>query len=208
MLTQIATTLFALSLGYLIGSFNTAVFVGKVYGKDITSLGSKGAGLTNTLRVLGKSAAALVLVGDVLKGIVACGIGLYLGAYATSGGVTDNVSLLAAGTGAVIGHNWPIYFGFKGGKGALTALSVLFVLDWTIALMCLAVFAIIVVCTRLVSLGTICAALFFVAVSFVPAFGHGIYFHLFTGLIALMVVGRHKQNIQRLIAGNENRLSF
>src|SRR6187549_105672 len=115
---DVSKILAALALGYLLGSFNTAVIVGKIYGKDIRSHGSKNAGLTNTLRVLGKPAAAFVLAGDILKGIVACLIGLYLGVYVRSGEAVDCVSLLAAGAGAVIGHNWPIYFGFKGGKGA------------------------------------------------------------------------------------------
>jgi glycerol-3-phosphate acyltransferase PlsY len=201
-------TFAAFSMGYLIGSLNTAVIVGKIYGKDITSHGSKSAGLTNTLRVLGKSAAAFVLAGDVLKGIVACLIGLYLGVYAYYGGTADCVSLLAAGTGAVMGHNWPVYFRFKGGKGALTAVSVLFMLDWIIALMCLGLFVIIVASTRFVSLGTICAALFFVAISFLPAFGHAFYFHLFTCLMAVIVVVKHRHNIQRLLSGSENKLSF
>ncbi|WP_316163846.1 glycerol-3-phosphate 1-O-acyltransferase PlsY [Bradyrhizobium sp. SZCCHNRI20481] len=198
----------AFFLGYVIGSFNTAVIVGKFYGKDITSHGSRSAGLSNTLRVLGMSAAAFVLVGDVLKGIIACLIGLYVGVYTYSGETADCVSLLVAGTGAVVGHNWPVYFGFKGGKGALTAVSVLFMLDWLMALMCVGLFVIIVASTRFISLGTICAALFFLAISFIPAFGHAFYFHLFTGLMAAIVVVKHQQNIQRLIAGNENKLSF
>ena len=95
----------ALVAGYLLGSLNTSVIVGKIYGKDIRSHGSKSAGLTDALRVLGKPAAALVLAGDILKGVVAYLIGLQLGAYVHSGEATDCASLLAAGAGAVIGHN-------------------------------------------------------------------------------------------------------
>jgi len=137
------------------------VIVGKIYGKDIRSHGSKSAGLTNTLRVLGKSAAVFVLAGDILKGIIACFIGLFLGVYFYSGEAKDCASLLAAGAGAVIGHNWPVYFGFKGGKGVLTAVSVLFMFDWVMALLCLGFFVIIVAFTRYVSLGSICATMFF-----------------------------------------------
>src|ERR1700710_1155529 len=97
----------ALALGYLLGSLNTSVIVGRIYGKDITRHGSKSAGLTNTLRVLGKPAAAFVL---------------------------------AAGAGAVLGHNWPLYFGFKGGKGMLTAAAVMFMIAWPAALICLGAF--------------------------------------------------------------------
>src|SRR6185369_27933 len=107
---------------------------GKIYGKDIRNHGSKSAGLTNALRVLGKSAAAFVLAGDILKGVIACLIGLQLGVYLHSGEAKDCVSLLAAGAGAVLGHNWPVYFGFKGGKGALTGAAVLFMFDWVMAL--------------------------------------------------------------------------
>ena len=198
----------ALALGYLLGSLNTAVIVGKIYGTDISSHGSKNAGLTNTLRVLGKSAAVFVLAGDILKGIIACFIGLRLGVYVHSGEAVDCISLLAAGAGAVIGHNWPVYFGFKGGKGALTAATVLFMLDWVMALMCLGFFVITVALTRYVSLGTICATMFFVAISFIPAFGNTYYFYVFACLMAFIILLKHKENIQRLLSGTENKLTF
>jgi glycerol-3-phosphate acyltransferase PlsY len=207
-MTDILKILAALALGYLLGSLNTAVIVGKIYGKDIRSHGSKSAGLTNALRVLGKSAAVLVLLGDILKGIVACLIGLRLGVYAYSGGAGDCLSLLAAGAGAVIGHNWPVYFGFKGGKGALTAIAVLFMFDWRMALICLGVFVTIVAATRYVSLGTICATMFFVALSLLPVFGHTFYFQIFACLMALIIVYKHRENMQRLLSGAENKLTF
>src|ERR1700759_1552373 len=124
-------------------------------------------------------------MGDVLKGIVACLVGLYLGVYVQSGEASDCISLLAAGAGAVIGHNWPVYFGFKGGKGALTAAAVMFMVNWIMALASLGLFATIVFSTRYVSLGTICAALFFVAISFLPVFGTTFYFQAFACLMAL-----------------------
>ena len=207
-MTDLLKILAALALGYLLGSFNTAVIVGKIYGKDIRSHGSKNAGLTNTLRVLGKPAAAFVLAGDILKGIVACLIGLYLGVYVRSGEAVDCVSLLAAGAGAVIGHNWPVYFGFKGGKGALTAATVMFMFNWVMALICLGFFVMIVALTRYVSLGTVSAAILFVALSFIPAFGNTFYFDVFAGLMALMIIFKHRENIRRLLSGTENKLAF
>jgi glycerol-3-phosphate acyltransferase PlsY len=205
---DIWTILAALALGYLLGSLNTAVIVGKIYGKDIRGHGSKNAGLTNTLRVLGKSAALLVLTGDVLKGILACLIGLRLGAYVEAGATRDCLGLLAAGAGAVIGHNWPVYFGFKGGKGALTAVAVLFMIDWVMGLLCLGLFVTIVAVTRYVSLGTICAALSCVAMSFIPAFGHTLAFTLFACVLAFIIVFKHRENIRRLLSGTENKLTF
>jgi|SRR5215468_5887203 len=207
-MVDISKILAALALGYLLGGLNTAVIVGKIYGKDIRNHGSKNAGLTNALRVLGKPAAAFVLVGDILKGIVACFIGLRLGVYVYSEEARDSVSLLAAGAGAVMGHNWPAYFGFKGGKGALTAVAVLFMFDWAMGLMCIGCFVIIVASTRYVSLGTVCAAMLFVIISFMPVFGHTFYFYMFGFLMAFIIIFKHKENIQRLLSGTENKLAF
>ena len=135
-------------------------------------------------------------------------IGLQIGVYLSSGGATDCVSLLAAGAGVVMGHNWPVYFGFKGGKGALTAAAVMFMINWVMALISLGFFVMIVAATRYVSLGTISAAMFFVAISFIPVFGSTFYFHLFAGLMALMIIFKHRENIQRLLSGTENKLTF
>lgn len=207
-MADIVKILVALVIGYLLGSLNTSVIVGKVYGKDIREYGSKSAGLTNALRVLGKTAALFVLVGDVLKGIVACLIGLWLGVYVHSGQAVDCVTLLAAGAGAVLGHNWPLYFGFKGGKGALTAAAVMFMFNWLMALISLGVFVIVIAVSRYVSLGTITAAVFFVAISFVPSFGNTLYFNVFAGLMALVIIFKHKANIERLLSGTENKLKL
>ncbi|MDY0885240.1 glycerol-3-phosphate 1-O-acyltransferase PlsY [Dongia soli] len=198
----------AAASGYLLGSLNTALIVGKIYRKDIRQHGSRSAGLTNTLRVLGKPAAAFVLAGDVLKGIAAALIGLHLGVYVNSGEAIDCLSLLAAGAGAVIGHNWPVYFGFKGGKGALTAAAVLFMINWVMALISLGLFVTIVALTRYVSLGTISAAILLVAISFVPDFGNTFYFHLFACAMACIVIFKHRENIRRLFSGTENKLTF
>ncbi|MEK4937868.1 acyl-phosphate glycerol 3-phosphate acyltransferase [Bacillus pseudomycoides] len=198
----------ALALGYFLGSLNTAVIVGKIYGKDIRNHGSKSAGLTNTLRVLGKSAAVFVLAGDILKGIIACFIGLFLSVYFYSEEAKDCVSLLAAGAGVIIGHNWPIYFGFKGGKGALTGVAVMFMINWVMAILCICFFVMIVVFTRYVSLGTICATMLFAAISFVPIFGNTIYFYIFAFLMTFIVIFKHRENIKRLLSGTENKLIF
>src|SRR5690606_25571535 len=130
-MADILLNLASMIAGYLLGSLNTGVIVGKIYGKDIRSHGSRSAGLTNTLRVLGKKAALMVLAGDILKGVAACLLGSAIGAYFHQGDGANYTGILAAGAGAVMGHNWPLYFGFKGGKGALTAAAVMFMADWT-----------------------------------------------------------------------------
>lgn len=198
----------ALSAGYLLGSLNTAAIVGRLYGKDVSSHGSKSAGLTNTLRVLGNSAAVLVLIGDIAKGVIACLVGLQIGVFVGSGEARESISLLAAGAGAVLGHNWPVYFRFKGGKGALTAAAVMFVFNWQMALISLGLFVAVIAVTRYVSLGTLCATAFFVAISFLPVFGATLYFQLFAVLLGAIIVFKHRENIRRLASGSENKLTF
>jgi glycerol-3-phosphate acyltransferase PlsY len=205
---DILKLILALSSGYLLGSLNTALIVSRFYGKDIRQHGSKSAGLTNTLRVLGKPAAVFVLIGDILKGVIACLIGLYLSVYFYSENAQICISLLIAGAGAVIGHNWPMYFGFKGGKGVLTAVTVLFMVDWFMALICLGFFVLIVASTRYVSLGSVCAAILFAVLSFFPTFDSTIYFNIFALFMTFMVVFKHRENILRLFAGTESKLKF
>lgn len=107
-----------------------------------------------------------------------------------------------------MGHNWPVYFGFKGGKGMLTAAAVMFMVDWAMTLISLGFFVIIVALTRYVSLGTLCTALFFVVLSFMPVFENTFYFNIFAFLMAFMIIFKHRENIQRLLSGTENKLTF
>ena len=205
-MTNFLLNILCLLTGYLLGSLNTSVIVGKLYGQDIRSHGSKSAGLTNTLRNLGKKVAIIVLMGDIFKGIFSCLIGVALYTYFHQSNTT--IGALAAGTGAVIGHNWPLYFNFKGGKGALTVAAVMFMVDWTIALPSLVLFVSLVAVTRYVSLGTVVATVFFVTISFLPVFEKDLSFHIFSCLLALVIVFKHRANIQRLMTGTENKLVF
>jgi len=207
-MTDILKIFAAVAVGYLLGSLNTSVIVGKIIGKDVRDHGSKGAGLTNTLRVLGKTSAAFVLAGDILKGVVACVIGYYIGVSYASGAATDSVSMLAAGVAAVVGHVWPVYFGFKGGRGALTAVTVLFMANWPMGLVCVALFVLIIALSRYVSLGTVCTVVFGSAISFAPIFRSTFYFNIFACLTSALILLRHTENIKRLLSGTENKLSF
>jgi glycerol-3-phosphate acyltransferase PlsY len=186
-------------VGYLLGGINSAIIVGKLSGVDVREHGSKNAGLTNAVRVLGKKKALFVLLGDVLKGVLACVFGIVLAPD------TPSVMLLA-GLMCVIGHNWPVYFGFKGGKGALTSVTVLFFADYRIALILIGVFILLVVLTRYVSLGSMTGAVL------LPVFGivfrKGLDFFIFSMILAVMLVWRHRGNIQRLIKGEESKLDL
>jgi glycerol-3-phosphate acyltransferase PlsY len=182
--------------GYLLGSVNFSLIIGKFYGTDVRQHGSGNAGTTNTLRVLGKKAAAMVFAGDILKGVIACLLGRLI-----AGG---DIGIMAAGFGAIIGHNWPLYFGFKGGKGVLTSAAVVMMMDWRAGAICLTVFIILVAITRYVSLGSIVGAGLFPIVSLVM--GRNALFIIFSTAIAILIIFRHRSNIVRLLNGTESKL--
>lgn len=185
-------------IGYLLGSLNSSLITGRFYGIDIRKHGSGSAGMTNTFRTLGKKAALFVLLGDFAKGVLA-----YIAGYYIYGGVQGG---MIAGAAAVLGHVWPVFFRFKGGKGVLTSLAVLLLIDWTIALGLLGVFIIILLLTRYVSLGSIVAAFLFPVTALI--FGRSLETVIFSGIIATLIIVKHRANIRRLLDGAEPRFSF
>jgi len=190
--------------GYLLGSVNTSLVLGKLfYKKDVRQYGSGNAGATNTLRTLGKIAAIMVVAGDFLKGVLACLIGKWL-AGETSAGVYGGIYM--AGIMAVIGHNWPLYFGFKGGKGVMTAFAAVLMFSPPAALICLLGFILVVAITRYVSLGSIIGGAAFPLVAWI--LGEQLFLILTGVLLALLIIFRHSSNISRLLNGNEKKLSF
>jgi glycerol-3-phosphate acyltransferase PlsY len=186
-------------IGYCIGSLNSSILVSKLYRKDVRNEGSKNAGLTNTLRVLGKKAAIMVLVMDILKGVIVTGIGYLM--------IRDSArGAMIGGLFAVIGHIFPVFFGFKGGKGILISLSVLFCCDYRIALIGLGLFILIVAVTRYVSLGSIGGMVLAPVLSVV--FRHDLFFIICMCVLSILTIFMHRGNIKRLIQGKENKLSF
>ncbi len=186
--------LLAAVIGYLLGSANTSLIIGRFYGIDVRQHGSGNAGATNTLRTLGKKAAAMVGAGDILKGVISCIIGFC---------IAGQLGLMAGGVAAVLGHNWPVFFGFKGGKGIFTSFAVVLMMDWKLGLMLLGVFIIIVSITRYISLGSIIAsALFPVAAAI---FKRPLEFTAFASVLGLLAVVRHRANIKRIIEGTESK---
>lgn len=184
--------------GYLLGSLNSSLIVGKLYGVDVREHGSGNAGTTNALRTMGKKAALLVLLGDILKGVLAYTAGYYIYGGGTGG--------MLGGTAAVLGHVWPVYFGFRGGKGVLTSFAVLLMFDWQLALGLLGVFAVIVLLTGYVSLGSVIAAVLFPAAAAVLGRSAGEI--VFSAVIAALIVIKHYSNIGRLLNGTESKFSF
>ena len=189
---------------YLIGSISFAVIVSKLYSKkDVRDYGSGNAGMTNVLRNFGKVPAALTLLGDFGKGIVAVLLGrLFFSLF----GVTSFDGAYVAGLFALLGHMYPIYFGFKGGKGVLTSAGIILVINPITLLILLAEFLIAFGISKMVSLGSIVDAISYPIVTYIVLRVTGepaLINTLFAALIGLIVLYLHRENIKRSIAGTE-----
>ena len=190
--------LITISLAYLIGCFSSAYFLGKMSKNiDIRNYGSGNAGATNALRVLGKKMGALTFLLDIIKGVVAVLVGRAILGF--------NGSLLGA-IFVVLGHNYPVFLGFKGGKGVATSFGVLLLLNWKAALLCLIVAGSIIIFTKYVSLGSIAASVFAPFAMVITLESINKYLYITTWILAALSIYRHKANILRLCRGEENRL--
>lgn len=190
-------------VAYLLGSINFAIVIsGRKYKEDIRTHGSKNAGMTNMMRTYGKSAAVLTLVGDALKAILSCIIG-YL--------IMGQLGAYAAGLFCMLGHVFPLYYGFKGGKGVVTAAATVLMTDPLVFLILLTLFIIMVAIWRFISLASItCMGLYPLILSFTTRMFTGKVspFILFTILMAVLIIGKHWSNIKRLREGTESKFSF
>lgn len=200
-----------LIIGYFIGNIETGYIFGKLNKMDIRNYGSGNAGATNTLRVLGPKAGLIVFLGDFCKSLLPCLVVRYI--------FRDNVSLsyvymLYIGLGVVLGHNFPFYLGFKGGKGVASTAGIIMALDYRIAFVCLAIFILIVAITRYVSLASIVVMIIFIGMSHMLVktnygFTDGsspMEFRLLIVIIGFLSIFMHRANIKRLLNGTENKI--
>lgn len=213
--------------GYLIGSVSFSILLTRHYmnKSDIRNLGSGNAGFTNVLRSVGFWPAFLTMIGDFGKGIVACLFGRIVFSQISLPGVPEfciiQYGMYIAGAACLIGHVYPCFFGFRGGKAVLTALSLLIMTDWRVAFLALAVFLIIVFSTRLVSLGSILAAASYPIITFCVTyfydyvggqrpvtFGYTIIITTISTLIGIFVIYKHKKNLIKLLNGEEKKLTI
>ena len=196
-------------IAYLIGSINFSVILSKkMAGFDVRDKGSGNAGTTNMLRSVGKKAAAITLACDILKGVVAILIAMLIGRMVEG----SNAALLVqvAGVAVILGHTFPIFFKFKGGKGVATSLGVLIMSNWQIGLICLVFALILMALTQMVSVGSIAAAILYpVLTLFIPQnyIVPGNYL-IYSIILAVLIVFNHRENVKRLLNGTENRISF
>lgn len=185
-------------LSYLIGSFSSAYVVGRVFKKiDIRNHGSGNAGATNALRIMGRKLGVMTFFMDFAKGIIAVLVGLELGGY--------NGGILAA-LFAVLGHNWPIFFKFKGGKGIATTIAAMAMLQFPITLISVIVGVLTAAISRYVSLGSLVFLTVLFALTFTGLSDGGVITSSITFILMILGYYRHKGNIKRLIEGNENKI--
>jgi len=193
-------------LGYLIGAIPVGVIIGRLRrGIDVREHGSGSMGMTNVLRTVGRGAGAFVFLADVAKGAIAVAL-----AWLIIGSSSDMFfwGQVAGGVAAVIGHSWPVYIGFRGGRGVSTGFGAILVLSWPVALIPLAIFILVVAISRYVSLGSILGA-FTMLLAMIPFIVYDIEplaYIVFVAVVALLVIFRHRGNIQRLLAGTESKI--
>lgn len=193
------------AVSYLTGSINTAILVGRLKGDDIRSHGSGNAGATNALRTYGKAAGIAVVAGDCLKAAVSCLFGILIAHITPLGSENVKLAIYAAGLGAVLGHNFPLYFGFKGGKGILVSITALIFADWKIGVAILIISLVLIAVTKYVSLGSVTGAALFIVLPLIFERGNYPYI-IFCLILSLLAIYRHRENISRLISGNERKL--
>jgi len=221
MVNIVLSVITAALLGYLLGSINSAIiFVKLLRGEDVRNFGSGNAGLTNTLRCFGKNCAILTLIGDLSKGVIAvvlsrvfCGLldgGIFDGKLTS----THYVGYIA-GFFAVIGHIFPIYYGFKGGKGVLVGVSTFIAVDPLLFAILIAIFATVLTLSKYVSLASIIAACTVAPLTFAMQYflfgvklNISLLYTVLSFIMAMTVIVMHKENIKRLASGTENRFSF
>lgn len=191
-------------IGYLIGSLNFSIILSNSKKDDVRRHGSGNAGATNMLRTYGIKLALITFLLDAFKTIASYFIGYYVALHF---GITETVGCaIFAATVCILGHCFPLYFGFKGGKGVTNCGILLILIDWKVAMIALAVFVLVVVITKYVSLASICGALTFAVVQLCMG-GHNSGFYIYLFSLALFIVFMHRKNVVRLINGTENKIS-
>ena len=203
----VVSLIICIILPYLLGSVNTAIFVSRsIYKKNIVEIGSKNPGMTNMFRSFGKKAGILTFLGDALKTVISIVIGYVIfgafGAY-------------IAGLFCVIGHCFPIYYKFSGGKGVLCTGIMILMTNWKVFLVCLAIFCAIVLVTKYVSLGSVITAMAYPIIlnrnmsSQLQVYGQLAYIvTIISFIIMIIIVLKHYKNIKRIMDGTENKFSF
>jgi acyl phosphate:glycerol-3-phosphate acyltransferase len=203
---NIVLLVLTLVLAYLLGSVATAVWVGKIFhGIDVREHGSGNAGATNTIRVLGWKTGVPVLLIDILKGWLAAMLPVFFNLGGHGSALLTNLQILA-GVSAIFGHIFPVFAGFRGGKGVATITGVLLAIHPLLTLACLGVFMCVLLITGYVSISSMSAGFAFPVFLFLFFDTPSVYFKIFSCVVAVAMVITHRKNISRLLKGEESKL--
>lgn len=191
-----------LVIGYLFGCFSTGYFVGKFNHIDIRNYGSGNSGTTNALRTLGLKAAILTFLGDALKAIIPI---IFVRYFFQDSDTLIQLLILYTGLGVVLGHNFPVWLNFKGGKGIAATAGVMLAFDWRFGLTACGIFIILVAITRYVSVGSLALSIIF-PISVLVFYPHNLHMLLVSLIYTILAYVKHRANIKRLLNGTENKL--
>lgn len=209
----------AAALGYFLGSINFSIIIVQIVrGKDIRTMGSKNAGLTNTYRCCGPACAGLTLLGDVCKGVLAVALARWIAGLMKVGFIPDNdvhyIGYIAAFF-AIIGHIFPVYYGFKGGKGVLVGAASFLALDFRVFIALLAIFVVILAISKYVSLSSILASAYGPIAVFMmslivngTSFPRSLLYLILSLPMSAVIIWKHRSNIERLLNNTESKFSF
>lgn len=193
---------------YLLGAIPSAVWIGQAfYGIDVREFGSGNAGATNTFRVLGKKAGIPVLIIDILKGWAAVNLVYLIGSYPQGSESFINLQI-ASGISALLGHVFPVYVGFRGGKGVATLLGIITAIHPYTALICMSVFLLVFICCNIISLSSMISGIAFPFIMIFLFKPEVASLNVFSVAVAVLVIVTHQKNIGRLIRGEETKITL
>jgi len=214
-------------VAYLLGSVNSSILITRIFGQktDIRQMGSGNAGATNVLRSVGRLPAALTFIFDFLKCVLAVLAGRAIFSYffqipAISPMVIEQTGAYIAGIVCILGHIFPLYFGFRGGKGVTTSIAMIMIIDWRVSLIVWAAFFLAVFCSKMVSLGSICGAAIYPFATFFLTFfydyrssatvplSYVVVATISSFIIGCIVIIKHRGNIKRILDGTEKKVSL
>lgn len=201
-MSKIFLTILVAVVSYLLGCFSTGITISRLQGVDIRKHGSKNTGASNVLRVLGLKSGVLTFIGDIIKASIAVWLGYFV--LGDAFGI-ERFGMMVGGLFAVIGHNWPVYYGFKGGKGVACSAAVIFFVDVLCALPAIAVAIATIAITKYISLGSMLLMGVYMVLVCIVHWGAW-PLCLFTVILFVLCVWRHRANVSRLLNGTENKI--
>lgn len=200
---EILLSILVAAIAYLLGCISTGTLIANAQGVDIRNKGSKNTGASNVLRVMGLKSGLFTFLGDFIKATLACWIGSLILPGSTFG--VEGYGMMLGGLFAVLGHNWPVFFGFKGGKGVACSAAVIFFVNPLLGIISILICVAVIAITRFISAGSMTMLLSYMILMCATHWGQWLTC-LFTVILLALCVWRHRGNIERLMNGTENKI--